>query len=74
MPSHPQSITNCCTAARIRRCHTAVLGSPFIPHAAHKKSTARTDWSNAYLHYFFSSCGGLGFLCMDSPRISMGWA
>jgi hypothetical protein len=28
----------------------------------------------ALVHSFFSSCGGLRFLRMDSPRISMRWA
>jgi hypothetical protein len=41
MPSHPQSVSNCCTSARIRRFHTAVLGFPFISPLKHTKSTTR---------------------------------
>ena len=37
-------------------------------------SPSRTLKMLTLVHSFFSSCGGLRFLRMDSPRISMRWA
>jgi hypothetical protein len=53
------------------------------PHTNQIESCACNDWrdiANSHskmltlVHSFFSSCGGLRFLRMDSPRISMRWA